>query len=247
MPMPKGGGDRMVVDRRTQIFIWVAWFAVFPIGLWTAYKISPPTHFYHHFDFLVTSGLSCIVALIPIVVNQIPFSVTQWLTLFVFLKYGLFAEIILAQIITFIVLLRLRLPKEKRYNFPLNSIMFMIVSLVSGAIFYIFGGEHVQSGNLTINFVVLAGLYMASYFIINQILFTGAFSFLYKTRKPLITKAFLWEGLIHLIAFPVGITLFFLYDLVGVSSFLLVGAPIISTQLILLKYNTRREIKCKNV
>lgn len=92
MPMPKGGGDRMVVDRRTQIFIWVAWFAVFPIGLWTAYKISPPTHFYHHFDFLVTTGLSCIVALIPIVVNQIPFSVTQWLTLFVFLKYGLFAE-----------------------------------------------------------------------------------------------------------------------------------------------------------
>lgn len=44
MPMPKGG-DRMVLDRRTQIFIWVAWFAVFPIGLWTAYKISPPTHF----------------------------------------------------------------------------------------------------------------------------------------------------------------------------------------------------------
>lgn len=232
----------MVLDRRTQIFIWVAWFAVFPIGLWTAYKISPPTHFYHHFDFLVTTGLSCIVALIPIVVNQIPFSVTQWLTIFVFLKYGLFAEVILAQIITFIVLLRLRLPKEKRYNFPLNSIMFMIVSLVSGAIFYIFGGEHVQAGNLTINFVVLAGLYMASYFIINQILFTGAFSFLYKTRKPLITKAFLWEGLIHLIAFPVGITLFFLYDLVGVSSFLLVGAPIISTQLILLKYNTSKEI-----
>ncbi|MGG3690247.1 sensor domain-containing diguanylate cyclase [Caldifermentibacillus hisashii] len=232
----------MVADRRTQIFIWVAWLAVFPIGLWTAYKISPPTQFYHHFDFLVTTGLSCIVALIPIVVNQIPFSVTQWLTLFVFLKYGLFAEGILAQIITFIVLLRLRLPKEKRYNFPLNSIMFMIVSLVSGVIFYIFGGEHIQAENLTINFVVLAGLYMVSYFMINQILFTGAFSLLYKTRKPLITKAFLWEGLMHLIAFPVGITLFFLYDLVGVSSFLLVGAPIICTQLILLKYNTSKEI-----
>lgn len=232
----------MVADRRTQIFIWVAWFVIFPIGLWTAYKISPPTQFYHHFDFIVTTGLSCIVALIPIVVNQIPFSVTQWLTLFVFLKYGLFAEAILAQIITFIVLLRLRLPKEKRYNFPLNSIMFMIVSLVSGVIFYIFGGEHIQAENLTINFVVLAGLYMVSYFMINQILFTGAFSLLYKTRKPLITKAFLWEGLMHLIAFPVGITLFFLYDLVGVSSFLLVGAPIICTQLILLKYNTSKEI-----
>lgn len=242
MPVSKGGGSKMVADRRTQIFIWVAWFVIFPIGLWTAYKISPPTQFYHHFDFIVTTGLSCIVALIPIVVNQIPFSVTQWLTLFVFLKYGLFAEGILAQIITFIVLLRLRLPKEKRYNFPLNSIMFMIVSLVSGVIFYIIGGEHVQAGNLTINFVVPAGLYMASYFMINQILFTGAFSLLYKTRKPLITKAFLWEGLMHLIAFPVGITLFFLYDLVGVSSFLLVGAPIICTQLILLKYNTSKEI-----
>lgn len=232
----------MVADRRTQIFIWVAWFVIFPIGLWTAYKISPPTQFYHHFDFIVTTGLSCIVALIPIVVNQIPFSVTQWLTLFVFLKYGLFAEGILAQIITFIVLLRLRLPKEKRYNFPLNSIMFMIVSLVSSVIFYIFGGEHIQAENLTINFVVLAGLYIASYFMINQILFTVTFSLLYKTRKPLISKAFLWEGLMNLIAFPVGITLFFLYDLVGVSSFLLVGAPIISTQLILLKYNTSKEI-----
>jgi len=232
----------MVADRRTQIFIWVAWLVIFPTGLWTAYKISPPTQFYHHFDFIVTTGLSCIVALIPIVVNQIPFSVTQWLTLFVFLKYGLFAEGILAQIITFIVLLRLRLPKEKRYNFPLNSIMFMIVSLVSGVIFYIFGGEHIQAENLTINFVVLAGLYIASYFMINQILFTVTFSLLYKTRKPLISKAFLWEGLMNLIAFPVGITLFFLYDLVGVSSFLLVGAPIISTQLILLKYNTSKEI-----
>jgi diguanylate cyclase (GGDEF)-like protein len=232
----------MVADRRTQIFIWVAWLVIFPTGLWTAYKISPPTQFYHHFDFIVTTGLSCIVALIPIVVNQIPFSVTQWLTLFVFLKYGLFAEGILAQIITFIVLLRLRLPKEKLYNFPLNSIMFMIVSLVSGVIFYIFGGEHIQAENLTINFVVLAGLYIASYFMINQILFTVTFSLLYKTRKPLISKAFLWEGLMNLIAFPVGITLFFLYDLVGVSSFLLVGAPIISTQLILLKYNTSKEI-----
>lgn len=191
---------------------------------------------------MITIGLACIVASIPIVVNTIPFTVTQWITLFVFLKYGLFAEMILGQIITFVFMLKLRLSKEKVYNFPLNSVMFILVSLLSGFIFYLLGGKDISNDSLSFQLYLLAGIYLLVYFMINQLLYNASLSLLFGIREPLITKAFLWEGLTQLISFPVGITLYILYDLVGAPSFLFVGIPILSLQLFLQKYNLSQEI-----
>lgn len=232
----------MIVDKKRQIAIWIIWLIVFPAGLWFAYKISPPTFHLTDFDYLFTLGVACVVSLIPIVVGNIPFTVTQWISLFAFLQYGLFAEMILSQVITFVVMLRVRRSKEELFAFPLNSFMFIFVSLFSGLAYYLAGGVHFETKFLSTELFFLATLYIFTYFIVNQFLYYITGPIFYKVRDPFISPAFLWEGLIHLIVLPVGMTLYFLYNLIGISSFILVSVPIISTQLILIIYNTTQEI-----
>lgn len=232
----------MVVDKKRQLAIWIIWLIVFPTGLWLAYKISPPTFHLTNVGYLFTLGIACIVSLIPIVVGNIPFTVTQWISLFVFLQYGLFAEMILSQVIMFVALLRVGRSKEELFAFPLNSFMFIFVSLLSGLAYYFAGGVHFETKLLSSELFLLATLYIFTYFIVNQFFYYIAGPIFYKVRDSFISPAFLWEGFIHIIVLPVGMTLYFLYNVIWISSFILVSVPIISTQLILIMYNTTQEI-----
>src|SRR5690606_1838273 len=119
-------------------------------------------------DFLVFVLLLLACALLPIVINDITMSVTQWINLVVFLKYGLFAEMLLAQLLI-LVIMALRNPKGMVFTrFALNSTMFIFVSLFSGLLFYSLDGTH---GIHSINdpfFWGITAVYVVAYFLINQ-------------------------------------------------------------------------------
>lgn len=227
----------MEIDRKRKVLIWLLWAIIFPLGIWYSFQLVPLQPDFRSIDFLIFVVLMVSASLIPIVVNNTPMSITQWISLVVFLKYGLFAELILGQIVVLVVLLRVKLPKEESYRYALNSTMFAIISICSALIFYALGGTHQTYTIQNVSFLILAGVYLLSSFVLNQLVLVMLHRIFIRNNRPFYSQDMLWEAMSLLVVLPLGFVLYFLYNSIGIFSAILVGIPVISALLILNIYN----------
>lgn len=234
----------MNVTKKTQIFIWVFWAILFPFALWIAYKVVPPVPEFNALDYTIFILLMISASMITIVVNGSAMSFTQWVSLVIFLKFGLFAEIIVGQFVVLIVMLRVRLAKDDWYKYALNSSMLLVISLISASIFYLFGGNHETFSIGDWHFIILSGIYLVTWFILNHLILISVHWLLFKNRRPLFSKDIIWESLSLLVSMPLGLILYFLYNSVGITSVLLIGIPVVSMLSIVNIYNDSQQ---KNV
>ncbi|MEH7886770.1 sensor domain-containing diguanylate cyclase [Bacillus sp. JJ1609] len=216
--------------------IWFAWLLIVPVGIWVTYVVYPPSIDGSIWGVLAFLLLTAVVASMPMVVNNTPIFLIQWVSMAVFLTYGLFVEMILIQISVVILLTRLRLQKTDAYKFPLNSLMFFIVSLLSGLVFYALGGTHGENFAQNPYILVLGTLYGISNFVINTIILIFIQAFAFKLKGPYFGKDFIWESITTLITFPIGFVLYELYREMGIISLLFVGIPFASLSIILSLY-----------
>ena len=144
--------------------------------------------------------------------------------------------------IVLFVMLSIGTPKEKHFVIPLNQSMFIIVSLLSGFVYYLFGGTHEPVTKMNGAFMGLSAFYLAAYFFINQWITYLLYLYVYKIRRPFFNQAMKWEGIFILMVFPVAHALYFLHNIVGIFSLLLVGIPILSAQLILKYYYMSKQM-----
>lgn len=233
------------MERKRKVLAWIIWLITFPSGLLLAYAVSPPQMSLFTLDFLLFILLLIPCALLPIIIDDITISVTQWINLVVFLKYGLFAEMILAQFLIVLIMSRRKFNSEQLTRFALNSSMFIIVSLISGLLFYSLGGSHgVHSINDPL-FWGITGIYSVSTFIINQGLLLLFYYVFFKVKRPLWTPDTKWEFITTIIVFPIGIILYFLHASTGLIALLLVGIPVVMVLFILRIYNSTREMNLR--
>ncbi|RSD23324.1 sensor domain-containing diguanylate cyclase [Mesobacillus subterraneus] len=216
--------------------IWFAWLLVVPVGIWVTFQVYPPESNISLSDVIPFLILMSVVAAMPLVVNNTPIFLIQWVSLAVFLKYGIFIEMILMQVSVLTLLVRLRIPKADAYKFPLNSLMFFIVSLASGLIFYALGGTHGEHLADEPYYILLGVVYGVSNFGINTILLVFIQAFLFKLKPPYFGKDFIWETVTTLITFPIGFVLYELSREMGAISLLFVGIPFASLSIILSLY-----------
>jgi diguanylate cyclase (GGDEF)-like protein len=226
----------MNVNSQIKKAILIAWILFVPVGMWFTYRVYPPHISGHLLDIFTFLILTSVVAALPMVINNIPMFLIQWIAMATFLCFGLFVEMVLAQAAIIVLLLRLRIRKEQFFRFPLNSIMFFMVSLGSGAIYYFLGG---QTGNDIVNghpSLWLAAFYALMYFILNQVLILLILYVVYRDVGSFFGKSLAWETLTSLITFPLGFILYMLYTQVGLLALLIVGIPFASLSLILNLY-----------
>lgn len=226
----------MKVSPMIQKSMWFAWILVFPIGIWVTYRVFPPTINGAVLDVLGFLLLMSVVAAMPMVVNNTPIFLIQWVSLAVFLTFGIFAEMLLVQIALIILLTRLRIPKSDIYKYPLNSLMFFTVSLLSGLLFYSLGGTHGPGFLDNPDNMWLGAIYVISNYAINQIIIILVQIFIYKLKGPYFGKDFIWESITTVITFPIGLILYTLYPDMGLLSLLIVGIPFASLSIILSLY-----------
>lgn len=216
--------------------IWFAWLLIVPTGIWLIYQIYPPAPVDANLDLFAFLLLMAVVAAMPMVVNNTPIFLIQWVSLAVFLTYGIFIEMILMQIALLVLLMRLRIPKPDAYRYPLNSLMFFIVSLLSGLLFYALGGTHGENfANEPYN-LFLGTVYGVSNYAFNQVILTMLQMFVFKRKGPYFGKDFIWESVTTIITFPIGFVLYELYKDMGIISLLFVGIPFASLSVILSLY-----------
>ena len=224
------GGDSL--DKKRQIMIWVCWLILSPIFLMLAYNISPPIHVAS--DLTAFLILMCLVSFWPVIINGSPIFYVQGVSLVVFLYYGLFVEILLTQIAVIVLLVKVRISSKEHYRYPLNSLMFYLISFGGAGVYYFLGGTN---GRLTFYEHLLPIIaYGFTVFIINQLLLSTLKTIINKVKFKLHTSNFLWEFFTSLLVFPFAIVLYFLYLDIGMKAIFVVGTPLLGLSVILSLY-----------
>ncbi|MFB5194750.1 diguanylate cyclase [Neobacillus sp. KR4-4] len=223
--------------------IFLTWILMVPAGTWFTYKTYPPQISGQWTDILAFLLLTCVVAAMPIVINNMFIFLIQWVALATFLRFGLFVEIIFAQIAVLVLLLKLRiLRKGELFRLPLNLNMFFLVSLTSGLVYHGLGGEVGQNFTENSNYLWLAMLYAVVSYAMNQIIVSFNLYFIYKSKESYFGKDFIVETITTFITFPIGFVLYILYNQVGGLALLFVGIPFVSLSMIFRLYYSSEQI-----
>ena len=131
-----------MVSRNKRTVIWILWLLLVPAGLVITYMEYPIIGQLFTIDILLFLILLCIITYYPIMINGLPIFLLQGVSLAIFLRYGLFVEIIVSQIGVLVLLYRIKINKDELFRIPMNSLMFFINSLASGLLYDWLGGQH---------------------------------------------------------------------------------------------------------
>lgn len=232
----------MIISRKKRMAVYVMWFLIIPAGLVGTFHVFPPITSGNTGDIVAFLALISVLTLMPIMINNIPITVVQGVSLAVFLVFGLAIEILVTQVAFMFIIVRLRLSKKDWYRFPLNSITSFIFCLLSGLVYYGLGGDHDFTSGIDIIDILLILVYQCSYFLFNHLAVTVSHSLLYGKKLEMKTKDALWDGFLSLMTMPIGIILFILYIEMGTLAILLVGAALISLAYIMKQYYFTKEI-----
>lgn len=226
------------MNRRKSTFIWVFWLMVIPAGHWLALLISPPVHM-GFWDVLIFTIMACLIACIPVVINGTTIFLSHWITLAAFLSFGLFFEMLLLQLSTIFVMIAIKLRKNELYRYFLNSGMMFLTSFVAGLAFFAVGGK---TGFTSFNELIIpVVVYQVLYFITNQVLLYFVTRIMGQ-KSSFFGKDFIWEAILLLVVFPLGLGLYYLYEYMGLLSVILFGVPFITFVLVLRMYNSSEKI-----
>jgi diguanylate cyclase (GGDEF)-like protein len=226
------------ISRTQEAIIWVVWALLVPAGIYITYQYFPPVNA-DVLSMLAFIAFTIIISIMPIVINGLPILLIQWVSLAAFLKFGLFFEVVLLQIAIFSYMIRLRIGKSDLYRLPWNSIMFFLMSVFSGIIYFAIGGTIGYSSVESIFFPAL--IYQVSSILLNQVLLIGFHAFLNRKIK-LFGEDLKWDFSAMLIMFPMGLGLFYLQYQIGPIALFLIGLPFISGAMILRLYNSSEQI-----
>src|SRR5699024_4559002 len=168
-----------------------------------------------------------------VIIRNNPIFFVNGISLAVFLIFGLFAEIILTQIAIIVVLLKTGVGKKDSYRYPLNMLMFSIVSIIAAIIFNLLGGSHETISAQSQEQVFAIFGYAAAIFLVNTLFNVVLDKILYRRNTRLIDEGIRWEFFTTLLTIPVGFVLFALYTEIGRSGIFYVGIPFVFISIIL--------------
>ncbi|WP_172369025.1 GGDEF domain-containing protein [Sporosarcina jiandibaonis] len=222
------------VSRKNQIIIFSIWLLVVPITLYFA-KMYFPSRELDWTNLVILFLIMFLTMLLPIQFQNMTISLERWITLTIFLQYGLFIEIIFIQIAMFLILFTEKSTLPITHKFFVNSGIFALTSLLSGAIYHSLGGT---IGSMDFSKVFYFGLiYAISYSLINNLLLKVYFHF-NSHIFSLTSKGALWDYASTIIMVPFGIALYFLNEHLSNKSLLLVGIPFVIFLFILRMFNS---------
>lgn len=232
----------MGVKPQVKKILFLFWIFVVPAGMWFTYQAFPPQNIGHWWDIFAFLALTSVVASMPMVINNTPIFLIQWVTLAAFLTFGLFVEMALTQLSVVVLLLRLRIQKDQYFRFPLNFNMFFLVSILSGLAYYALGGKTGTNLLHDTRSLWLAALYAVLGYSLNQVIISFHFYFVYRRKGSFFGTDFVWETVTSLITVPIGFILYILYYQMGVTALFIVGIPFASLSMILLLYYSSQKI-----
>lgn len=221
------------MSRKKQNILWLLLFTMWPFLLWGSYQF----YFIHiegqSMDLFLFACLICIVSLFPIVTDRYTIFFINGINIVAFLIFGLFVEIIFAQMAVIIVIMRILIVKRQLFRLPLNMLSFMFISIISAEVFYLLGGKHGLMTYQSIEDIYPIVCYALSVFVSNKLFNKLIDVYFYKRRLILFDRGFKWEFIALLLTLPVGFLLYLLYASLGKVGIIFAGIPFIFITVIL--------------
>ncbi len=228
----------MTVTKKRGIVLWLLWIAIVPIGLYLAFQQYPPPEM-ELWNIAAFGVLAILTALLPLNINGTPMYLVQCVTIAVFLKYGLFAEILLSQLTVLILLFRSRSEAPRYIRLPFNSLMFFVVSVISGIAFMKLGGE---IGSTVLGHIIVFGIIYEFISIMSNHLFLYIDDVFMKVNKSFFSVDTIWDFAITLLIFPYAITLYITEAYIGSTALLLLGIPFLMVAGLLRMYSSSEKV-----
>ncbi|MDN4607145.1 sensor domain-containing diguanylate cyclase [Sporosarcina highlanderae] len=208
--------------------IYILWLLVVPMSFYLALNFFPSNDF-DYMNMFISLAFLIAIMMISIPLERVSITLEKWIIFSLFFQYGVFAEMVFMQIGMFILLFTLKSPTPKPFRFASNSIVFSVVSLVSGYVFYAFGGS-LQSMTL-VNFFIAGFIYASVYSLVNSLLLFVLLKML-KQNSSDKKKVVLWDFVTTILLLPFAIIFTLLFQQIGGKAFLLIGVPFLLVLLV---------------
>ncbi|MBD7983018.1 diguanylate cyclase [Sporosarcina sp. Sa2YVA2] len=228
----------MAFQKYNLLFYFLLWLFIVPPGLlYFGLNYFPAS--LEMDSFILYTILALLTASLLIKFNGKTVTWTMWITMAVFLQYGLFAEIVISQLALIVVLTvkRSSIPLLKRYF--INSSMMLIASFAAAFSFIVVGGE-IGTSNFWLALFSLA-IYRIVYALVNISLVKT----IYKAEGAstyLSAKAVLFEYWNVILLLPMALTLYFLLDIIGNAAFFLIGGTYLVIALLIRQYDKSEQV-----
>lgn len=225
-----------MVNSSKKRWIWAAWAIIWPASLFLIYQQTNLDNL-KWLDIGAFTALAIIVALFPIMVNQIPVFFLNGITLVIYLNFGLFVELIITTISVTIVLLQVRMTKQDLFRIPLNYVMFFLMSVSAAGVYNLFDlpGDASQALETPMHIIGILA-YSMTLFMMNHILITLTRRYIYGKRDKFFERSFFWEFMTTIYILPAALLLHLLYHQIGSVAVVFIGFSIVSTSYILRLY-----------
>ena len=180
-----------------------------------------------------------LTVLFPIKLNGEPVTLVMWVTLPAFLMYGLAVELVVMQLAIVATLFAVKSKVNIFQRFFFNSIMLFILSVVSALAFYVVGGK---IGSMEFWYVLMSAAVFRLIYTTTNIGLLKTYFQMRGLKNPLTIKDIAYEYASIILILPLALTFYFLLNLVGISSFLLLGFPFFVTITIIRLYGRSEKV-----
>ncbi|RYL94679.1 sensor domain-containing diguanylate cyclase [Sporolactobacillus sp. THM19-2] len=231
------------MSKAKQRGLWLTWMILFAVSLPLVYIADPPRN-HSIWSVAMVAAVFLITALFSFKVQGTDIIVLQGIGLAAFLIFGLFIEVLLTQFGILVYLINQRLSKQDTYRIPMNSIMFLGVSVSAAAVYYALGGQAEISHQdfLPLSLIPVVGFYLAAY-IVNEVFIYFYHRWLIADETArLFTKDMAWEIVVTFLMMPLGLAFYFMYLSRGITGMFMISVPMIALSVIMRLVNNSQEL-----
>lgn len=223
------------MSRHKEKIIWIIWGFVF-LAVFAYLAQAQTFKMLTTVDSIAFLALAMLTAILPIQYRNHTLTFFQWITLAIFIKYGFNLEVLISQMAVLAALIASGLTKQTLYRIPINSLIFLITSIVSASMFYLVGG---QTGDL---FSMLYHghamlVYAMCILVLNHVLIFATRRYLFSIKGQNFFKALTREMISATILLPIVILLIILHKEIGSFAVLFTGIAFIGISIVFKLYN----------
>lgn len=218
----------MIVTAKQKRTVYVLWLLVVPLLFYIALNYFPAKS-YDYVNMAIYFAILVVTLMTSIALDKVSITLERWVIFSLFFQYGIVAEMIFMHLAIFIMLFTLKSPTPKGFRLAFNSINFAVVSLLSSAVFYVFGGS-LQEMSLGV-FLLSGFLYASTYSLINSAIIVLYLKWL-KAETARMKRIIWWDYISTILLLPFAITFSLLMQQFGNKAFLLIGVPFLLVTLV---------------
>ena len=225
-------------SKKRKVVLWALWLLIVPPGFYLIYQYFPPPVIdpWNLLAFILFFVATC---LMPMNINGASTFLVQWVTVAVFLKYGIVVELFISQLTMLIVLFRSRTDEAQSIRIPFNSIMFFLISCLAGLTFIAAGGE---IGSVDLVHVLVFGLIFQIVSVVaNQVIFY-VYDHITGSRSKFFSIDAIWDFALTLCVFPYAIAIYITEAYIGSAALVLLGIPFFIMTAVMKMYNSSEQI-----